>query len=340
MSAGNVVSPIRNAASNRTHLAHEADQPLGRAFRRFGPIAVPGTPWQAWLGFTTSASMTDNTTECPAALVGTTAACARQRFHEIGVGQVPAGPREGPAPNPDPNAPNNAWGKLAGSPLTVQLLGRPATMVPNAWKTAPDDQAAMTIVSLRNDFENAQRSLDARIRPTTLGTPWGVAMAFASFSAGGGGTARAFNRFAPELASVPEAQRWSALLALLDRKMRDGTLPPGAPEHPNPYYTAMRTWQKLENARVLAQSTGGSAADVAFFSDNLPNQGDVIASVLAGANGQHPGVATNLVTREQQAAGATAVAGGSAAWIAAATGVLAFLKRDEIADAIRKVFRR
>jgi len=324
MPASNVRDPIAAGASNRARLLRMADQPLGQAFREFGPRMWPGVPWEAWLGFITSANLTDNTTT----------GAPNQAFHEIGVGQVPAGPRSGPAPNPDPRAPNNAWGALASSPEIVSVLGRPAVMGPDQWKTAPRDQAAMTIANLKRDYAAVKAALAPGVKPTVDASPWAVAMAYAAFSAGAGGAARAFNQFGPQLAGVPDSRKWGALLQALNDGIRNGTLQPGAPNHPNPFYTAMRTWQKMESARQLAQGTHG---DAGFFADGLPNQRDVVAAVLAGANNQHPGH-TTVATAEQERAGATAAGVGAVGWTAAAGGVAAYLNRNKIRDAFARWF--
>lgn len=308
MPLSNVRSPIAAGNANRARLLRFADQELGRSFRAFAPTIWPGPPWQAFLGFITTANLTDNTTTGDSS----------QRFHEIGVGQVPAGPREGPAPNPDPNAPDNAWTRLAGTPSVVAALGRPATTVPDAWKTAPRDQAAMTIASLRNDYASVVRSLRPELRPTRDDTPYAVALAFMSFSAGGAGAANHWNRFAAQLAPVPEAQRWTALLQLLANGIRNGSIQPGAGgSHSNPFYSAMRTWQKMESAKQVAQGTGGNAD---FFDAHLSNPNAVDDAITAGARGQHPSAIPGL-SQEELGWGARAAGAFQLAWlgVAAAT---------------------
>lgn len=324
MPASNVRSPVAAGVSNRARLLRFADQPLGQAFREFGPRMWPGVPWEAFLGFITSANLTDNTTTGD----------PRQAFHEIGVGQIPAGPRNGPAPNPDPRAANNAWGALANTPEIVGVLGHPASMVPNAWKTLPRDQAAMTIANLKRDYASVKSALAPGVRPTVDTSPWAIAMAFSSFSAGAGGAATAFNRFAPQLAGVPDSRKWGALLQALNDGLRNGTLQPGNPNHPNPFYTAMRTWQKMESARQLAQGTHG---DAGFFASGLAHEDDVIAAVLAGANNQHPGH-TNVLSTEQERTAATVGGIGATGWLAAAGGVAAYLNRNKIRDAFARYF--
>lgn len=123
---------------------------LGNAVRRYGDIIWSGVPNSALMGLSAnSTGATENTTD----------AVANQSFHEIGYYQIPAGPRDGPAPNPNPNAHDNAWGQLATSTLVRQVLGRPATMVHNAWKTAIDDQTAVGLANYLRDGTTCTRLL-------------------------------------------------------------------------------------------------------------------------------------------------------------------------------------
>lgn len=182
-------------------------------------------------------------------------------FSEIGYFQTEAGERGQPAPPSNTQAQYNRWGLWAFDPLTVRALGRPASMVPDAWKQLPDDQAAVGLVNLRKYTDELSTLLPASIRPTKYNTQFAVAMAFTAFSAGTNGARNLFTRYATQLAALPEEQRWAQLVWLLARDIQNGYLPPGgAGRHGNVAYDALRTMQKLEAGRQLAVAVGGNAA--------------------------------------------------------------------------------
>jgi hypothetical protein len=112
--------------------------PIGEITDRMVNIAFPGVPVDVFHGFTALAvNHGENTTDATS-----------NSFHEVGLYQIEAGLRSGPAPNPDPRAPYNSWGELHDSRLIVRMLGRPATMEPNAWRSALEDQIAVGIANL------------------------------------------------------------------------------------------------------------------------------------------------------------------------------------------------
>ena len=245
------------------------DGELGQIVREWvhlgWPEADPEVMALCLLGFTsTVVSWTENTTEAPRLAGG------RQPFHEIGIGNVPAGPWNGPAPNPDPRAANNAWGALAHSDLVTRLLGRAATMEPNAWKTAHRDQVAVWWADQQRNAASVRAGLHAGLRPATdTWSPYRVGLMFAGFSTGPSGTAAAFNRH-DELADVAERGRWRAARGAALSDSRLARVIYGADT-------------KLESARALAAAIGSTAFAAWWASDSQTP--DEAARLAASARG-------------------------------------------------------
>ncbi len=269
-----------------------------REFQALGLLA--GVPTELVVAFTAPANQTDNTTEATEGL-GTQVA-----FHEITKYQVPAGianrdpvtkRSRGKAPNPDPAAKSNTWGRLHDHALVTKALGRPATMVHNAWKK-PEfarDQHAVGLVMLMDDYvqtraaitaraEAAKRAPDERPRAATApATPWGAAVTFAGFSSGPSGAAAVITTFGPAVAAVSEKARFGALLHHACLGLQAGTWKPGgsAARHSNAAHRLVRTWQKLAFARELCRRTGGKTG---FFDVFLGEQQDIHEEMLVRAS--------------------------------------------------------
>jgi hypothetical protein len=208
----------------------------GVALRDMVPLAFPGADPTAFVGFMCNAGQRENTTENVPA----------QRFHEGGWFGTEMGSREGPAPNPDPHAPDNAWGREHAHPLVVTMLGgRSATMRPDGWKDAPRDQVAVGLVNLLHHADSAFAGLDV-LKPATHGSLWDVAVGFMGWSAGSPRTHARLAVWRDALAAVPEAQRWQEFVRLAS------TGKPGPSGHGNVAYSALRTLQKLEAGRQTA----------------------------------------------------------------------------------------
>jgi hypothetical protein len=255
--------------------------PYGAALRAAAPVFFPGVPAAALAGLSHGARHTDNTTS----------GSATQRFHEVGLRQTPAGPREGPAPNPDSSAPDNAWGRHARTAAVRALLGRDAVMAPDAWRQALADQAVVGLAAEAEGFQQAVALLDPRIRPPRLpdgrydpSSPFAVALSFAAFSAGESGAARVFNRWADALAGVPVARRWDALVELAAADFAAGRNIGTGASHANPAYTLLRTLQKLEAGRALAARADRGA--LAWFGP--AHRRAVLAAITTAARGQRP----------------------------------------------------
>lgn len=245
----------------RARLADQA--PAMRALQAQGLLA--GVPTEILCAFIAPGSARSNTTDA------TAGKGLEVAFHEVGYYQVPAGPADrdpatkrprAPAPNPNPAAPNNAWGRLARDPDVVRALGHPATMAPDGWKSDLAAQHAVGFAMLRDDYRAAVRNLPAEIAPSGWNTPWGTAVMFTAFSAGPGGAAALFRRYAARLATVGEAFRFGALINAVCVDLQAGWKPGGTPDHHNnPVHRVLRTWQKFELARAI------SAPDAAVFFD-------------------------------------------------------------------------
>lgn len=250
-------------------------EPVGVAIRRMTPIAMPGAPPEAILGFTTESGSGPNAASDDTATDG-----SHNSFHEIGYFQTEAGLATGPAPNPDPAATYNAWGALAASPLVVRLLGRPATMVDGAWATAVDDQAAVGLANLVRHANATARNLPLALRPSGLGTLWNMVLAFMGFGAGDGGAAQTINRYASRIAVVPESARWGALIEAVIADAESGPLPGRPGRHGNPAFDVLRVWDKLATGRLLATSTGGN---VGWFDPQLTMNATVAQRAIVDA---------------------------------------------------------
>lgn len=226
---------------------------LGRALRRMVPQAWPGVTPFVFLGFTGfSMSATENTTE----------AVAAQRFHEVGYFQTEAGLRDGPAPNPRPSAEYNAWGRLSGSALVVDLLGRGATMAPDGWKRAIADQTAVGLANLRRHLGNARAQVPDAALPKSESSTWAVLLAFTAFSRGAGQLAKVLAPYAGKLATMPEEARWGAWENMVASDIVKGADGIGAkPGKGGAAYAIIRTRQKHDCGQLAAERVGASAAD-------------------------------------------------------------------------------
>jgi len=225
---------------------------LGASLRRIAQRVWPAfAPW-VWLGFCANGSQREDT------------ASTGNAFHEIGWFGTEAGLAGGPAPNPDPAAQWNTWGRVHAAPAVVAALGRPATMVPDAWKDAVDDQVAVGVQGVRDHYAEAVGAIGAALRPTE-GTPWSAAVAFASWSAGAGQLAAHLHPIASQLATVPEVSRVDAWARATITHPRPGH------KHANPAWTVLRTLQKLAAAELANPHTqersGGRAGP--WFSSTL-----------------------------------------------------------------------
>lgn len=244
--------PAAYAREKRRMLVRRWEGPAGDALRRMVPRAWPGVPPLAMLGFTAfSTSPRENTTT----------AVPDQQFHEVGLFQVEAGLRDGPAPNPDPRAEYNAWGALHDDPLVRELLGdRDATMRPGAWADAIDDQVAVGLANLRRHLDAFSRAVP-ELAPRDLASVWAVATAFTTFSRGRGQSERVMATLAAKIAGISEATRWTVWAETLAIEALKGVRGIDTREgRKGAAYGWARTHQKLTSGRIVAQSLGDQAA--------------------------------------------------------------------------------
>jgi hypothetical protein len=251
------------------------DIPVGSTIRSMLPHVFPGVPPEVILGFCANGSFRENTTK----------ALLSQKFHEIGLFGIEAGPRNGPAPNPNPKAKDNSWGHLHDHPLVVKLLhGRPATMVHNAWKNAVEDQVAVGLVNLEKHGKSVVSALASSIRPNTSGpmlSNFFIACCFMGWSAGPPQAARHINRFATTLARYPESERWGIFLKTLAEQIRSGSINlNGLIDHNSPAHSALRTWQKIAAGQLLAFHTNGQ---IGWFDTKLGVDEQWVAEVITCA---------------------------------------------------------
>jgi len=246
---------------------------VGDSLRKMAPQIFPGVPVEAFVGFiANSTGIKENTTDT-----------SRNKFHEIGLFGTEAGPRYGPAPNPDPNAEDNSWGKLANHQLVKMLLGgRTATMAPNAWQSAVEDQVAIGLVNLRLRCHKVSRRLDASIRPVMNSSSlYFIICGFMGWSAGSRGASIHLNNYKHILASVHEDQRWGIFLRAVADDITSGILiPRTGQKHKNAAYSALRTWQKITAGQIFAREIGGN---VNWFDSKLGNDEPTLADVITCA---------------------------------------------------------
>ncbi len=132
------------------------------AINKMSPQVFPGAPPEVIMGFCANGGgLTENTTDND----------PKQTFHECGIFGTECGLRGGPAPNQNPFATYNSWG-LVHNNATVRLLlgGRDATMVPDAWKTAVDDQVAVGLVNILREGKSLATKIDHRLIPQDPGS--------------------------------------------------------------------------------------------------------------------------------------------------------------------------
>lgn len=234
------------------------------ALERMVPIAFPTAPAAdmvlVLLGFTAfSTSRTENTTE----------AVATQVFHEVGLLQCPAGPRTGPAPNMNPNAPNNAYGRLANSPLVKRMMQaavggdgtRGATMSPDGWKTDLNSQLAVGIANILDDEQSFRRKRPLVAGDASVWSHWRLFTMLTAFSRGASQASKCIEPYETQLRATPESSRLRRFRALVVADIAARASGIGAKKGKmGASYAILRTDQKLESAVLLASRKGSSLA--------------------------------------------------------------------------------
>lgn len=236
---------------------------LGASQRRLGGILASGIAPEAWAGFGTNGSPNDQ---------GGTAA-----FWEYGWAGISGGSVRVSGPSCDRSTENN-WCDYYNDHRVVYALNRSATLAPGGWRQI-DDQTAIGIVSILEHGYSVVRMLDERIRPSgdysqtyasthvdsQAHSLFFVFLAFAGWSAGSPRAARQVNHYADALAGVPENGRVGMLLWLYARDAIAGAWSIGQADYSNPFYTLVRTWQKIAAAGLIATRSGSNTS---FFDLN------------------------------------------------------------------------
>lgn len=293
------------ASSKRSLIEHYVANGVVAAIARIAAIITPGVPPAAWVGVACNGGVNSNTTgwvtgsaaeRTAAAAAGHTPlipskawtpsdnSWSNRGFHELGIFGEEGGAAGDLAP-----APGSRWAQDAGSTLAIAALGRAATMTPGGWRAIPD-QTAVGLVGLARHGREVRAQLPPELRwPVSAdGAPvrwsqWAFVCSVMGWSAGSTGAARHLGRW-PELGAVDEDHRWGAWLTRLVNEVR-----PGAPRsHSNPYYSAVRTAQKMEAGRLAGPMIGDSAA-VAWLEPHLGGDTARVYDLLtAGGYGISP----------------------------------------------------
>lgn len=262
-------------------------------------VMLPGAPVALLIGAAMNGGVDENTT-------GWRSGSARERAEALTLGRKPLGgdPRSGygkvdgddlhelgPLGAEAGHVPEavagegTPWALAARSPAVQKVLGREAVMG-EAWYGAAADQIAVGVWSLQQHGVavcEKLRAIDPRLAWALDGdgvpkswSLWAAAMGcLGGWSAGNGGLARHVARHAEALAAVPEALRWGAFC-----RAAAETDDPGA-KHRQDEYTALRTAQKIEGARLAAPMIPDEPWALAWLDDGLGADRDAVMARLA-----------------------------------------------------------
>lgn len=226
------------------------DPVIGPATKDFAVKVFPNVDAEVFHGFTSFTLSNDEDTFPK----------ANSKFHEIGLYQTEAGTDPHRAPAEEHHLESNNWALLHRHEAVIELLGKPATMINGEWKTALKDQIAVGLVNLR--FEHAKR-LKSALGHDFSSDPsshWFILCVFTAFSRGQGGAKKLIAPHWDTLKNLAENDRWPALRRLVAADIDQGlTGSTNAEVKTRPAYAIIRTEQKFEAGRLLAQSSRGNA---------------------------------------------------------------------------------
>lgn len=287
--------PTEWARDKRRKLQRYAEGDVARYVRAARDVLMPGVPVAALLGCAANGGENECTT-------GWRSGSARERDEALTLGRKPLGgdPRsgyghvgssdlhelgpfgvEGGHEGEPVAGPGSAWAELATSPGVVKVLGR-SGVVGERWYGALGDQCALGVACLARHAHGAWKRLDPRLRWAEDGdgapkvwTLWSYACAMMSWSAGDGRAVEHLEAYAEQLAQVDEAHRWGAFSRLAGEVDNRGA------KHRQDEYSALRTNQKLEAARVAVKWLPDEPWASAWLDDGLGAERDVIAARLA-----------------------------------------------------------
>lgn len=260
------------------------------AIVRAAPVLCPGVPFEAVVGACLNGGRNENTTGWRTCSVTERDEARRtgrkplggdalrgygaldsDDLHELG----PLGAEAGHVPGLVA-AEGTPWAQLAMSPGVRLALGRPG-VIGGDWHGNVADQITIGLASVARHGASVAARLPASIRPNlNAWTLWTWALALAGWSAGDGGMVRHVSAYADRLAALPEAQRWAEFCRLA------GSVDDPGYKHRADEYTALRTRQKLEGARLAARLTGNTCA-LAWLDDGAADS-DAIDAALVKAS--------------------------------------------------------
>lgn len=174
------------------------------------------------------------------------------------------GTEAGKTPAPVATAPDCPAVTLADDPEVMKILGRKAS-TGDDWYGDDDGNAAVGFANLRRHWRGARAALHPSLRwdendkRATL-TRW--AWAQCRWSAGGRGIEHV-NDYARELAALDESRRWGHFMQLAAAEDDGGS------RHRQDEYTALRTAQKIEGARLAVGRIPSEPWAEAWLDDGL-----------------------------------------------------------------------
>ena len=272
-----------------------AEGDVARYVRAARDVLMPGVPVAALLGCAANGGTNENTT-------GWISGSAAEQQHALTVGRKPLGgdPRSGYGHvgskdlnelgpfGPEGNhvgepvaGTGSAWAELAVTAGVRKVLNRDG-VIGERWYGAVADQCAIGVACLARHAHGAWRRLDPRVRWVEDGdgmpkawTLFAYVTAMLSWSAGDGRAVQHFNAYADQLAAVPETARWATFCRLA------GVEDDGGFQHRQDEYSALRTAQKLEAARVAAQWLPDEPWASAWLDEGLGAERDAVMARLA-----------------------------------------------------------
>ena len=290
-------NPHEWALDKRARIGRRAQGDTLEYLRRGRDVCCPGVPLAALLGFAANGGTNENTTgwivgddtERATALrdgrkpLGGSPTEGYGRvgsddLHELG----PFGVEGGHCPDLVAG-PGSTWHDLASGYSVRKILDRDA-VTGSRWHGAVADQYAVGIANLARHSAsmgaklmalNAHLGWDSDDKPWSL---WRWAITCASWSAGSGGTMRHLQRYMRELATVAEGSRWGAFVRLAAAVDDRGA------KHRADEYTALRTCQKIEAARLAVQWVPDEPWATAWLDDGLGADRDAVYAALVRAS--------------------------------------------------------
>lgn len=261
-------------------------------------VMLPGVPVAAILGACANGGTDENTT-------GWISGSASERERAVVTGRKPLGgdPREGYGHVGSGDlhelgplgaeaghegeavaGEDTPWGRAARSAGVRKALHRDG-VIGERWYGAVADQLAIGVWSIQRHGVavcEKLRAVDPRLAWELDGdgvpkrwTLWAWAAGIGAWSAGNSGLTRHVLAHRDELAAVPESARWGAFCRLA------GEVDDRGAKHAQDEYTALRTAQKLEAARLAAPLIGDEPWALAWLDDGLGADRDAVMARLA-----------------------------------------------------------